>query len=91
MHPHNHKKIALFVLRYVFSCLKLCLCHLNKNCLTAVYNYKNLPLQNDMYMITGRYSVSSEDPFQAHAGGGAQHTSEVDDQHDIDLEPFVDN
>ncbi|XP_037467469.1 protein FAR1-RELATED SEQUENCE 7-like [Triticum dicoccoides] len=47
--------------------------------------------ENDMYMITGRYSVSSEDPFQAHAGRGAQHTSEVNDQHDIDLEPFVDN
>nr|BDI54668.1 protein FAR1-RELATED SEQUENCE 5-like [Triticum aestivum] len=57
------------------------------------YNQVSAVLQppNDMYMITGRYSVSSEDPFQAHAGGGAQHTSEVDDQHDIDLEPFVDN
>ena len=44
-----------------------------------------------MYMITGRYSRSSEDPLQAHTGGGAQHISGVDDQHDIDLEPFVDN
>nr|XP_040259289.1 protein FAR1-RELATED SEQUENCE 5-like [Aegilops tauschii subsp. strangulata] len=47
--------------------------------------------ENDMYMITGRYSRSSEDPLQAHTGGGAQHISGVDDQHDIELEPFVDN
>ena len=44
-----------------------------------------------MYMITGRYSRSSEDPLQAHTGGGAQQTSQVDDQHDMELEPFVDN
>ena len=44
-----------------------------------------------MYMITGRYSRSSEDPLQAHTGGGAQRTSEVNNQHDTELEPFVNN
>lgn len=44
-----------------------------------------------MYMITGRYGRSSEDPSQAHTNFVAQRSSEVDNQHDPELEPFVDN